>query len=88
MRCFVVLALLLLAACTQATASAVDSRTFRIEGPAMGIESDAPNRRLASRICPGGYRVLDSASQAGGSDRAAYQAGDTSTMTVWTIRCI
>ncbi|HKS88956.1 MAG TPA: hypothetical protein VJR70_05915 [Stellaceae bacterium] len=80
-----VLAGLALSACTEATASRVGERTFKIEGPQMGIMSDAPNRRLASRVCPKGYRVLDSASHKGGPDRAT---DDFDTMTVWTIRCI
>ena len=86
---FVVLACatLLLAACTEATASRVDDRTFRIEGPAMGIISEGPNRRLASRVCPGGYRVIDSESHKGGSDRATYE-NDQGPTTTWTIRCI
>ena len=86
MRPFVMVsALLLLAACTEATASRVDERTFRIDGPAMGVVSEGPNRRLANRLCPKGYRVLDSKTQAGGPDRAT---DTTDRMTIWTIRCI
>ena len=80
-----VLGLLLLAACTEATASRVDERTFRIEGPGMGMVSDAPNRRVANRICPKGYRVIDSETHRGGPDRAT---DESNSMTVWTIRCI
>jgi hypothetical protein len=80
-----VLALLLLAACTEATASRVDERTFRIEGPSMGVISDAPNRRVANRLCPKGYRVVDSESHKGGPDRAI---DESNPMTVWTIRCL
>jgi hypothetical protein len=80
-----VFVMLLVAACSQATASRVDERTFRIDGPAMGIVSDAPNQRLANRLCPKGYRVLDSRTHAGGPDRAT---DSTDRMTVWTIRCI
>ena len=80
-----VLAMLLLAACTEATAIRIDERTFKIEGPAMGIVSDAPNRRMANRLCPKGYRVVDSASHKGGPDRAT---DSPDVMTVWTIRCI
>jgi hypothetical protein len=79
---------LTLVACTEASASRVDERTFRIEGPAMGIASDAPNQRLASRVCPKGFRILDTANHKGGSDRAHYEAGDAGSTTVWTIRCI
>lgn len=80
-----VLAILLLAACTEATASRVDERTFRIEGPSMGVISDAPNRRVANRLCPKGYRVVDSESHKGGPDRAI---DESDPMTVWTIRCL
>jgi len=80
-----VFVMLLVAACSQATASRVDERTFRIDGPEMGIVSDAPNQRLANRLCPKGYRVLDSRTHAGGPDRAT---DSTDRMTVWTIRCI
>jgi hypothetical protein len=80
-----VLGLLVLAACTEATASRVDERTFRIEGPSMGTVSDAPNRRVANRICPKGYRVVDADTHRGGPDRAI---DESNPMTVWTIRCI
>ncbi len=85
MRPLLLLAVLLLAACTEATASRVDERTFRVQGPAMGVVSDAPNRRVADRLCPKGYRVIDSQAHKGGPDRAT---DDTDTMTVWTIRCL
>ena len=86
MRSLLLLSVLLLAACTEATASRVDDRTFRIEGPGVPGGSEAPNRRLANRVCPKGYRVLDSESHKGGADRAI-DSNDT-IMTVWTIRCI
>ena len=85
MRPLLLLAMLALAACTEATASRVDERTFRIEGPAMGMVSDAPNRRIANRICPKGYRVVDSETHRGGPDRAT---DESNAMTIWTIRCI
>lgn len=85
MRLPLLLSLLLLAACTESTASRVDDRTFRIEDPGIPGGSESPNRRLASRLCPKGYRVLDSESHKGGPDRAI---DDPNTTTVWTIRCI
>ena len=85
MRPLMLLAMLLLAACTEATASRVDERTFRVEGPSMGVISDAPNRRVANRLCPKGYRIIDSESHKGGPDRAI---DDPYTMTTWTIRCL
>ena len=86
MRPLLLLSVLLLAACTEATASRIDDRTFRIEGPGVPGGSEVPNRRLANRVCPKGYRVLDSESHKGGADRAT-DSNDT-IMTVWTIRCI
>jgi hypothetical protein len=87
MRQVVVLvgAVLLLAACTEATASRVDERTFKIDGPPMGIVSDAPNQRVASRLCPKGYRVLETTTHKGGPDRAT---DEQNPMTSWTIRCL
>jgi len=81
---FLLLALLL-AACTEATASRVDDRTFKVQGPELGISSNAPNQRLANRLCPKGYRVLDSTSHRGGTDRVTDSSESTTT---WTIRCI
>lgn len=86
---FVLLAFLLLApllaACTEATASRVGDRTFKIEGPPMAGDSAGPNRRLATRICPKGYRVLDSETHKGGPDRAT---DEDLPMTTWRIQCI
>ena len=75
----------LLAACTESTASRVDERTFKIEGPPMAGDSAGPNRRLASRICPKGYRVIDSETHKGGPDRAT---DEDLPVTIWRIRCI
>jgi hypothetical protein len=85
MRRLLVLTVLLLAACTEATLSKLDDRTFKIEGPAIAGGSDAPNKRLASKACPNGYRVLESASHKGGPDRAV---DESNIMTIWTIRCL
>ena len=85
MRPAIFLLALLLAACTQATASRVDDRTFRVTGPELGVASSVPNQRIANRLCPKGYRVLDSETHAGGMERAQDTADKT---TVWTIRCI
>jgi hypothetical protein len=85
MRPLLLIALLLLAACTQSEASRVDERTFRIESPAVAEGGTAANRRLASRLCPKGYFVVDSESHKGGPDRAIDEANP---VTVWKIRCI
>jgi hypothetical protein len=71
-----------LAACAAAQSSAtkVDDRTFKIEGPGVPGGAEAPNRRLAARLCPGGYRVLDSL--------RFKRDPDEGTFTNWTIRCL
>ena len=85
MRVIAVLALLALVGCTQATASRVDNQTFRIEGPGMPGGSTAPNRQLAQRLCPGGYRVINSVERRNTPDGYADMPG---VFTNWTIRCI
>ena len=77
--------LLLLAACSEATLSRVNERTFRIQGPPIPGGAEAPNRRLAERACPRGFRLLSSESHKGGPDRAV-ESFDT--ITTWTIRCL
>jgi hypothetical protein len=85
MRVFAMIALLALAACTEATASRIDNRTFRVEGPGIPGGSDAPNRRTAARLCPNGYRVLDSTESRNSPDSYRDESGVFST---WTIRCL
>jgi hypothetical protein len=85
MRPLLLIALLLLAACTQSEASRVDERTFRIESPAVAEGGTAANRHLASRLCPKGYYVVNSESHKGGPDRAI---DEDNPVTVWQIRCI
>jgi hypothetical protein len=77
--------LLALAACTKATASRIDERTFKIEGPGVPGGSDTPNKRLAAQLCPGGYRVIDSITRHGTPDGYRDEPGD---FTNWTIRCL
>ena len=70
-----------LVACTaQSQATKIDDRTYRIEGPGVPGGAEAPNRRLAERVCPGGYRVLD-------STRFKRDVGE-GTFTNWVIRCL
>jgi hypothetical protein len=89
MRYLALLGLLALAACTQANVNAasnrVDNRTFDIHGPPIPGGSDAPNRRLAQRLCPDGFRVLNS-TVSRNTDGYSDFLGDT--FTNWTIRCI
>jgi hypothetical protein len=81
MRYVLLLAILVLAACSsESTASRIDARTFKIHGPGVPGGSDAPNRRLAVRICPGGYRVLDK--------DVHKEPAEDGLFTDWTIRCI
>jgi hypothetical protein len=68
----------------QSSATKIDDRTFRIEGPGVPGGVVAPNRRMAERVCPGGYRVLDSTrSKEGCSDGC-----DAAISTNWVIRCL
>ena len=85
MRGFLLLAILALAGCAQAAASRIDDRTFKIEGPGLPSGSDAPNRRVAARLCPNGYRVLDSIERRNTPDGFALEEG---VYTNWTIRCL
>ena len=74
-----------LASCSsQSFATKIDDRTYKIEGPEVPGGAEAPNRRLAERVCPGGYRVLDSTrTKEGCSDGCS--AGIS---TNWVIRCL
>jgi hypothetical protein len=85
MRALLLLALLLLTACTEASVSRVDSRTFVIESGGIPGGSEGPNRRLAERVCPGGYRVMDQTVHQNTPDRARDAPG---VFTNWTIRCL
>ena len=70
-----------LACCTaNSFATRIDDRTFRIEGPGVPGGVEAPNRRVAERVCPGGYRVLDST--------RFKRDPDEGTFTNWVIRCL
>ena len=75
------LALAGLACCAaQSQATKIDNRTYKIEGPGVPGGAEAPNRRLAERVCPGGYRVLDST--------RVKRDPDQGTFTNWVIRCL
>ena len=81
------LALAGLAACggaTQSSATKIDDRTYRVEGPPVPGSAEAPNRRLAERVCPGGYRVLDSTKSKEGCTDGCIGAISTT----WVIRCL
>jgi hypothetical protein len=85
MRYLLPLIALALVACSESSASRIGDRTYRIDSPGIPGGADGPNRRLASQLCPGGYRVLNSESHKGGVDRAT---DSTDTTTIWTIKCL
>ncbi|MBV8524471.1 MAG: hypothetical protein JOY71_20490 [Acetobacteraceae bacterium] len=86
MRPIVLIALLALAACgSESSVSKIDSRTFLIESAGIPGGSETPNRRLAERVCPSGYRVIDKTVHQGTPDRARDEPG---IFTNWTIRCL
>jgi hypothetical protein len=79
--------MLAVAACSsESSVSKIDSRTFRIESAGIPGGSEAPNRRLAERVCPGGYRVMDKDVHQNTPDRARDDVGKT--FSNWTIRCL
>jgi len=93
MRYWPILVLAALAGCSSATASKVGAQTFSINGPTVPGGSSGPDQRLAEKICPKGYRVLDSSSFVGGatslSDRGAHaDMENPGVSTNWTIRCL
>jgi hypothetical protein len=93
MRYWPLLILVALAGCSEATASKVDAHTFSINGPIVPGGSNGPDQRLAEKICPKGYRVLNEMSLAGGSaslsDRGAHaDTENPGVSTNWTIRCL
>jgi len=85
MRLPFILAILALAGCTEAAATRIDARTFRIDGPGLPAESTTPNRRIAERLCPSGYRVLDHIVRRNTPDGIRDEPG---MFTDWTIRCL
>jgi hypothetical protein len=74
-----------LTACVQPSLSKLDYRTYQISSGGIPGGSDAPNRRLAERVCPNGYRVLDETVHRNTPDRYADEPG---VFTNWTIRCL
>ena len=77
---FLLLASVGLTACTEAFGSRLDERTFRIEGPEVPGGSEAPNRRLAEKLCPKGYRVLE--------ESRTKSEPNSGIGTTWTVRCL
>jgi hypothetical protein len=81
MRCLFLLplALLALTACSESQSSRIDYRTYLIEGPPMPGGETGPNRRLANRLCPNGFRLLDESRK---------RDAEVGVSIMWTIRCI
>jgi hypothetical protein len=79
---------LALAGCAenQSDFTRIGERTFRIESPPIPGGATGPNQRLATRLCPGGYRLLNSDAHKGGIDRAIYD--EQNTTTVWVVKCL
>ena len=85
MRRVFVFALLILAGCSEAFTTKVDSRTYAIEGPGGPAGRAGRNQREAQRLCPKGYRVLNEEVHRDTTDRANDENG---IFTNWTIRCL
>lgn len=85
MRLFLPIALVVLTACTQATAYRLDNRTFDIKGPGVPGGSDAPDRQMAQRVCPHGFRVLKKQELNNTPDGYSQEPG---VFTNWRIRCL
>ncbi|MGH7045731.1 MAG: hypothetical protein ACREE2_04990 [Stellaceae bacterium] len=86
MRPLLLLPLVLaLVSCTGATLTKLDYRTYQIQSDAIPGGSDAPNRRVAAQVCPGGYRVMQRIASNNTPDRARDMPG---VFTTWTIRCL
>lgn len=74
---------------TQADAVRIGERTFRIEGPPIPGGATGPNQRLATQLCPGGYRLLNSDAHKGYIDRGTVDdPNDAGTTTIWVVKCI
>jgi len=78
-------AMLALAGCTKATASRIDDRTLRIEGPGLPSGSTAPNRCVAERVCPKGYRGLKELERRNTSDGPRSEEGIFTNRTIRSI---
>jgi hypothetical protein len=74
----------LISCSSQSYATKIGDRTYRIEGPGVPGGAEAPNRRLAERLCPGGYRVLDTTKSKEGCTDGCNAAISTN----WVIRCL
>jgi len=77
----------MLAGCvSESAATRIAERTYRIVSPEIPGGAEAPNRRLAQQLCPGGYLKLNEQAHKGGVDRAIYD--EQRVTTIWTVKCI
>jgi hypothetical protein len=76
---------LAIAGCTEAKVTELGNHTFHIEGPGVPGGSTVPNQRLAVRVCPEGYRVLNETVRRNTPDGYSEEPG---IYTNWTIRCL
>jgi hypothetical protein len=93
MRYWPLLLLAMLAGCSEATASKVGAGTYSINGPIVAGGSEGPDQRLAQKICPKGFRIIDKTAFVGGatslSDRGAHaDMENPGVSTNWMIRCL
>jgi hypothetical protein len=70
--------------CSTNSSSSKPDRTYTIEGSAVPGGAEAPDRVLAERVCPGGYRVIDSTRHKEGNTDGSVGAISTT----WVIRCL
>jgi hypothetical protein len=79
---------LVLAGCAQNQSdfTRIGERTFRIESQPIPGGAKGPNQRLATQLCPTGYRLLNEDEHKGGVDRVDWY--EQNTTTVWVVRCI
>ena len=74
----------ILSCSTDTSSRKTEDRTYTIEGSAVPGGADAPDRVLAERVCPGGYRVVDSTKHKEGNTDGSVAAISTT----WVIRCL
>ena len=84
MRPLLFLALLVVAACSEASISRVDSRTYTIESAGYPA-ARTPRTGGWPSGSAGGYRVVDQTVHRNTPDRARDEPG---VFTNWTIRCL
>jgi len=70
----------------QSNFAQIAERTYRIESPPIPGGATGPNQRLAQKLCPNGYRLLNSQANKGGVDRAIFD--EQNTTTVWVVKCL